>query len=141
MIKWLMVLTLTCSVSFIGFQMHENDATKSLIEKNANNYLTKFNKTAWMAHFDCFYNAMAYILMLTPLVAVAPQFRIAALLSSGAIKIVGMLMYLDLGDLKGSLMNEELLKMLVVSAGLFGLFCRIGRRWKMMKMRMKQKTA
>ena len=125
-----MTVVLTCSVSFLGFQMHDYEPKRALLRDNAENYLKMLNKEHFLEHFDCFYNLMVYILILTPLVIVAPRLKVSALFSSFVMKMLAVLMYLDLNDIVGTLRNEECMKMIVVSCGLFCLFCKSGNQVK-----------
>merc|ERR1712137_160776 len=123
MLRCLKFLVLSISVAFIGFYLHDYEPVRSVMRDNTKVYLTKMGVERWMECFDCCYQALVYILMLTPLVLVDKKFKIAALLSSGVIKIIGALQYFDINDIKGSLLNEEMMKYYVISCGLFLMCC------------------
>ena len=123
MLRWLMVLTLTTSVAFYGFQLHENETQQDKMRQNALTLASAAGKPEWMGCFECLYKGLVYILMLAPLTALGRNFGIAAFLASGAIKIVALLTYFDISDIPGSLQNTEWLKLMVISAGLFMSCC------------------
>ena len=130
MFRWLMVLTLTTSVAFYGFQLHENETYQTKMRENSLTYLKMVGKDTWIEHFDCFYCCLVYILMLAPLTAVTRRFGMASFLASGAIKMVALLYHFDISDLPGSFQNTEWLKLMVIAAGLFMASCSGKRRGK-----------
>mgnify|MGYP001804652779 CR=1 FL=1 len=121
---------LTVSVAFLGFQMHDYEPRREQLKERSLAYLTLAGKEEWISHFDCMYKMMCYVLLLTPLVLVAPKLGIAAFFSSGVVKILAFLTYFDHTDLVGSLKNEQFLGMMVISAGLFSVCCPAKRRQK-----------
>ena len=117
------MLVLTISVAYLGFYLHDYEPVRSVMRDNTKLHLALIDKSAWIECFDCLYKALVYVLMLTPLALVDSKFKIAALLSSGAIKIIGVLQHFDTSDIAGSFLNEELIRYYVIACGLFVLCC------------------
>ena len=116
MFKFLFKLLLTASVSFLAFQMHDNNAIKNSMLLSAKFYLSELGLDNSLKNFDCFHCTIFYVLMLAPLGLVATNLLIATKLAGVAVFVLGFLTEFD----KENPMNINFWKYVAIG---FGLLC------------------
>ena len=114
MFKALFILVLTVSVSFLGLQMYGNQSVKNIMREKSKNILARCKQDTWIEHFNCFHSMLFYMIMLAPLVLVAPSMRIAGKFAAIALTIVALLAHFD----QNAPLKMDFLQCIVVSFGL-----------------------
>ena len=112
--RFLICVLLTGAVFFQAIQMNNNMRTKNIMRDNAKYYLTRFQMTHLMDHFNTLFQSLVIMMLLTPLALLSKSLRIAATFGAFAVIVTAVLLEFDQEDK----INKKFWELIVVSMGL-----------------------